>query len=299
MSELHQHHHHGPESDRGLLVAVGINVLLTLAQVMGGIISGSLSLIADALHNLSDAASLGIALFARTLSRKPADEFKTFGYQRAEVIAALINLTLLVTISLYLIYEAIWRIVEPQVITGWIIILVAGIALIIDMITALITFRMSKDSINMKAAFLHNLSDALASIGVIMAGTLILLYEWYWVDTLITFLIAGFVLWQGLTLLPKTIHLLMEGTPEELSSEDIKLSAEKINQVEDVHHIHIWHLDEHRIALEAHVVVTADELKEVEVIKDKLKLLLKDEFNITHSTLEFESHIDANCDEND
>ncbi len=298
MSEHHQHHH-GPESDRGLLVAVGINVLLTLAQVMGGIISGSLSLIADALHNLSDAASLGIALFARTLSRKPADEFKTFGYQRAEVIAALINLTLLVTISLYLIYEAIWRIVEPQVITGWIIILVAGIALIIDMITALITFRMSKDSINMKAAFLHNLSDALASIGVIIAGTLILLYEWYWVDTLITFLIAGFVLWQGLTLLPKTIHLLMEGTPEELSSEDIKLSAEKINQVEDVHHIHIWHLDEHRIALEAHVVVTADELKEVEVIKDKLKLLLKDEFNITHSTLEFESHIDANCDEND
>ena len=299
MSELHQHHHHGPESDRGLLVAVGINVLLTLAQVMGGIISGSLSLIADALHNLSDAASLGIALFARTLSRKPADEFKTFGYQRAEVIAALINLTLLVTISLYLIYEAVWRIVEPQVITGWIIVLVAGIALIIDMITALITFKMSKDSINMKAAFLHNLSDALASIGVIMAGTLILLYEWYWVDTLITFLIAGFVLWQGLTLLPKTIHLLMEGTPEELSSEDIKLSAEKINQVEDVHHIHIWHLDEHRIALEAHVVVTADELKEVEVIKDKLKLLLKDEFNITHSTLEFESHIDANCDEND
>ena len=299
MSEHHQHHHHRPESDRGLLVAVGINVLLTLAQVMGGIISGSLSLIADALHNLSDAASLGIALFARTLSRKPADEFKTFGYQRAEVIAALINLTLLVTISLYLIYEAIWRIVEPQVITGWIIILVAGIALIIDMITALITFRMSKDSINMKAAFLHNLSDALASIGVIMAGTLILLYEWYWVDTLITFLIAGFVLWQGLTLLPKTIHLLMEGTPEDLSSEDIKLSAEKINQVEDVHHIHIWHLDEHRIALEAHVVVTADELKEVEVIKDKLKLLLKDEFNITHSTLEFESHIDANCDEND
>ena len=299
MSELHQHHHHGPESDRGLLDAVGINVLLTLAQVTGGIISGSLSLIADALHNLSDAASLGIALFARTLSRKPADEFKTFGYQRAEVIAALINLTLLVTISLYLIYEAVWRIVEPQVITGWIIVLVAGIALIIDMITALITFKMSKDSINMKAAFLHNLSDALASIGVIMAGTLILLYEWYWVDTLITFLIAGFVLWQGLTLLPKTIHLLMEGTPEELSSEDIKLSAEKINQVEDVHHIHIWHLDEHRIALEAHVVVTADELKEVEVIKDKLKLLLKDEFNITHSTLEFESHIDANCDEND
>ena len=295
----HQHHHRKPESDRGLLVAVGINVLLTFAQIMGGIISGSLSLIADALHNLSDAASLGIALFARKISRKPADEFKTFGYQRAEVIAALINLTLLITISLYLIYEAIWRIVEPQVITGWIMVLVAGIALIVDTITALITYKMSKSSINMKAAFLHNLADALASIGVILAGSFILLYEWYWVDTLVTFFIAGFVLWQGLTLLPKTIHLLMEGTPEGLSSEDIKLSAEQINGVEDVHHIHVWHLDEHRIALEAHVVVTANELKEVEVIKDKLKQLLKDKFNITHSTLEFEHHIEANCDESD
>ena len=295
----HQHHHRKPESDRGLLVAVGINVLLTFAQIMGGIISGSLSLIADALHNLSDAASLGIALFARKISRKPADEFKTFGYQRAEVIAALINLTLLITISLYLIYEAIWRIVEPQVITGWIMVLVAGIALIVDTITALITYKMSKSSINMKAVFLHNLADALASIGVILAGSFILLYEWYWVDTLVTFFIAGFVLWQGLTLLPKTIHLLMEGTPEDLSSEDIKLSAEQINGVEDVHHIHVWHLDEHRIALEAHVVVTANELKEVEVIKDKLKQLLKDKFNITHSTLEFEHHIDANCDESD
>ena len=196
MSGTH-HHHHESNSDKSLLVAVAINVLLTLAQVIGGIISGSLSLVADALHNLSDAASLGIALFARKISRKPADEFKSFGYQRAEVIAALINLTLLITISLYLIYEAIWRIVEPQAITGWIIILVAGIALIIDMITATITFKMSKDSINMKAAFLHNLSDALASIGVIIAGTLILLHEWYWVDTLIAFLLAGFVLWQG------------------------------------------------------------------------------------------------------
>ena len=299
MSNGYHHHHHESDSDTSLFVAVGINILLTLAQVIGGIISGSLSLIADALHNLSDATSLGIALFARKISRKPADEFKTFGYQRAEVIAALINLTLLITISIYLIYEAVWRMVDPQIVAGWIIVLVAGIALIIDTITALITYKMSKKSVNMKAAFLHNLSDALASIGVIIAGTLILLYDWYWVDTLVTFFIAGFVLWQGLLLLPKTIHLLMEGTPENLSSEDIKLLAEKIKGVKDVHHIHIWHLDEHRIALEAHVVVTSEVFKEVELIKDRLKELLKNKFNITHSTLEFEHHIDANCDENE
>ena len=246
MSE--HHYHHEPESDRGLLLAVGINVLLTFAQVIGGIISGSLSLIADALHNLSDAASLGIALFARKISRRPADESKSFGYQRAEVIAALINLTLLITVSLYLIYEAVWRIVEPQVVTGLIIVVVAGVAFVVDMVTASITYRMSKNSLNMKAAFLHNLTDALTSIGVIIAGALILLYQWYWVDTLLTFLIAGFVLWQSMIMLPKTIHLLMEGTPEDLSSAKIKSSMEEAEDVEDVHHIHIWNLDEHRIA---------------------------------------------------
>ncbi len=282
------HHQHAPGSDRGLLGAVFINILLTLAQVIGGIISGSLSLIADALHNLSDAASLGIALFARTIGRKPADKTKSFGYQRAEVIAALINLTLLITVSLYLIYEAVWRIVEPQVVTGLIIVVVAGVAFVVDMVTALITFRMSKNSLNMKAAFLHNLADALTSIGVIIAGALILLYQWYWVDTLLTFLIAGFVLWQGIIMLPKTIHLLMEGTPENLSSDEIKASLEEAKDVEDVHHIHIWNLDEHRIALEAHVVVATNELQEVEVIKRKLKEILKDRFKITHSTLEFE-----------
>jgi len=286
MSE--HHHHHAPESDRGLLLAVGINVLLTLAQAIGGVISGSLSLIADALHNLSDAASLGIALFARKISRRPADESKSFGYQRAEVIAALINLTLLITVSLYLIYEAVWRIVEPQVVTGLIIVVVAGVAFVVDMVTALITYRMSKNSLNMKAAFLHNLTDALTSIGVIIAGALILLYQWYWVDTLVTFLIAGFVLWQGMIMLPKTIHLLMEGTPEDLSSGEIKSSLEEVEDVEDVHHIHIWNLDEHRIALEAHVVVATNELQEVELIKAKLKKMLKDQFKITHSTLEFE-----------
>ncbi len=294
MSRNH-HHHHASESDRSLLIAIFLNGLLTLAQVIGGIISGSLSLIADALHNISDAASLGIALFARTISRKPADEFKSFGYQRDEVIAALINLTLLITVSIYLIYEAVWRVIEPQVIAGWIIVLVAGIALIVDMVTAMITYRLSKNSLNMKAAFLHNLSDALASIGVIIAGALILLYQWYWVDTLVTFLIAGFVLWQGIIMLPKTVHLLMEGTPEELSSVDIKSAMEEVDDVEDVHHIHIWNLDEYRIALEAHVVVTADKLQKVEAIKKKLKQVLKKKFEISHSTLEFEHHIDANC----
>lgn len=296
MSIVHSHHT-GTESDRRLIAAISVNTLLTVAQVVGGILSGSLALIADALHNLSDAASLGIALFARKISRKPPDEFKTFGYKRAETIAALINLTLLVIISLYLIYEAAWRLVEPQVITGWIVIFVASVALIVDTFTAAITYSMSKKSMNMKAAFLHNLSDALASIAVIIAGGLILLYSWYWIDTLLTFSIAGFVLWQGLRMLPKTIHLLMEGTPENLSIETIKRTLEAKEGVQNIHHVHLWHLDEHRIALEAHVVVSAYDLKDIEVLKNSLKKILMENFEISHSTLEFEHPIDGSCAE--
>ena len=290
-------HRTGTEKDKQLFVAVSVNILLTLAQVIGGVISGSLSLIADALHNLSDAASLGIALFARKISRKPPDEFKTFGYKRAEIVAALINLTLLVVISLYLIYEAAWRLLEPQTITAWIVIFVATIALVVDTFTALITYSMSKGSMNMRAAFLHNLSDAVVSVGVIISGGLILLYSWYWVDTLLTFAIAGFVLWQGLLMLPRTIHLLMEGTPVNLSIETIKKRLETKDGVQNVHHIHLWHLDEDRIALEAHVVVTAQNLEDIEVLKGVLKKMLREDFAISHSTLEFEAPTDGSCAE--
>ena len=136
-------------------------------------------------------------------------------------------------------------------------------------------------------------------MGVIGGGVLILIYQWYWVDALITFLIAGLVLWQGLKMLPKTIHLLMEGTPEDISFDEIKESMESISGVSNVHHIHVWNLDEIRIALEAHVVVISENLSDVEKIKDQLKDILNSKFNISHSTLEFEHSIDASCEEND
>ena len=285
----HNHSHHSPEdSDFSLIVAVCINSLLTVFQVIGGILSGSLSLIADALHNLSDAASLGIAIFARKISRRPADNSKTFGYKRAEVIAALINLVILVVISFYLLYEAVWRFFEPVEISGWIIILVAGIALIIDFVTALITFSLSKNNMNMRAAFLHNLSDAMASLAVIVADSLIILYQWYWVDTLLTGMLALFILYQAFAMLPRTIHLLMEGVPDDIDLEAIKITLSKIEHVEDVHHMHIWSLDESTIALEAHVVVDLNDFNDMENTKRIIKKSLLDNYDISHSTLEFE-----------
>ncbi len=273
--------------DRRLGWAIAINMVLTLAQIVGGIVSGSLALIADALHNFSDAASLLIAWVARRIGRQPPDRFKTFGYKRAEVIAALINLVTLVIVGLYLVYEALWRIAEPQVIEGWTVVVVAAVALVVDVATALLTYRMSKRSLNIRAAFLHNVSDALASLGVIVAGTLIILYDWYWTDTALTLLIAAYVLYQAATLLPKTIHILMQGAPEEVDLDEVIAAMEGVAGVTNVHHLHIWQLDEHHNALEAHVVI--DDFGQTQVVKLALKAALEARFSIAHSTLEFET----------
>ncbi len=291
----HHHHHHDTSTmtEKKLWWAVGANMLLTLAQIIGGLVSGSLSLIADALHNFSDAASLLIALIAIRIGRKPADDFKTFGYKRAETIAALINLNSLILIGLYLCYEAVTRFINPQPIEGWIVIWVAGIALTVDLYTAALTYRESKTSMNIRAAFLHNLTDALASVGVIVAGALILLYGWVWADSAVTLAIAAYVLWHGIHEIPQVIHLLMEGTPDNISITDVIAKLESHKKVVNAHHLHVWRIDEHRNALEAHIVVT--DYNKLDEVKTDLKSLLKNEFHLEHSTLEFELK-DCKCD---
>jgi len=286
----HNHHHSDPSQigERRLWWAVLANILLTFAQIIGGAVSGSLSLIADALHNFSDAASLLIALVAIRIGRKPPDQFKTFGYKRAETVAALINLTTLIIIGLYLCYEAIMRFITPEPVAGWMVVIVAGIALAVDVFTALLTYSQSKTSMNIKAAFLHNVTDALASVGVIIAGTLILLYGWVWTDAAMTLLISGYVLYQGFTETPKVIHLLMEGAPKGLNMQNVTSVMEAVEGVLNVHHVHVWQLDEHRNALEAHVVLEKD--TDMDALKRCLKKLLQDKFEIEHSTLEFENN---------
>ena len=289
-------HSHGEEkmSDGRLVLAVALNVLLTIAQIIGGILSGSLALIADALHNFSDAASLGLALFARRIGRRPADKLMTFGYARAEVVAALINLTTLLIIGFYLLVEAINRFADPQPVEGWTVIGVAGIALVIDVITAVMVYASSKDSINMKAAFLHNVSDALASVGVIAAGILILLYDLYIADLIITILIAAYVIYQGISLMPRTVRLLMGAVPDEVEFGRIVADLSKIDGVKDVHHVHVWSISEHSFALEAHIVPQLKSLEAFETVKSAARAMLAEKHAITHGT--FEACLRADCD---
>lgn len=288
-------HDHGTEtlSDGRLIAATAINMLLTLAQIVGGILSGSLGLIADALHNFSDAASLALALFARKIGRRPADKLMTFGYARAEVVAALINLTTLLIIGFYLLVEAINRFADQQPVEGWTVIIVAGVALIIDIGTAILVYRGSKDSLNMRAAFLHNVSDALASVGVIAAGILIIAYDLYIADLIITGIIAGYVIWQGISLLPRTIRLLMGAVPDELEYDQIVTALKQSEGIAGIHHVHIWSISEHHRALEAHIVPSQVSLEKFESVKATARTMLKDNYGIEHAT--FEACIEANC----
>jgi len=285
----HDHHHHGLASafggDRRLIIAISVNVLLTVAQIIGGVFAGSLALIADAIHNLSDAAALGIALIARRIARVPADEDHTFGHGRAELIGAVFNLSWLVFIGLFLIVEAIKRLIDPQPVEGWTVVIVAGIALIVDVWTVLLTYRMAKDSMNIRAAFIHNMSDALASLGVIVGGVLILTFGWHFIDAIVTLAIAGYILAHAGMEIPKAIHILMQGVPRDLDVAEVTADLKNVAGVIEIGHVHIWHIDEHRRSFEAHILIDGPD--EMEPVKLALRQRLEDEFNITHSTLEF------------
>jgi len=276
------------KSDQRLIWALLVNVILTFAQIAGGVISGSLALIADALHNFSDAVSLLIALIARKWAEKPADKNRTFGYKRAELIGAMINLTTLILIGFYLLFEAVMRIFEPEPITGWIVVIIACVALIIDVITAALTYALAKNSLNIRAAFLHNLADALSSVAVIIAGTLIILYEWYFVDTICTFIIACYVIYHGYIEIQSVIRILMQSVPTDIDINEVTAKLEEIEHVQEVHHLHVWELNEHDRSLEAHIVISEAGHQDTEIIKGQIKDILNESFQITHSTIEFE-----------
>ena len=285
----HGHSHIDPMSgDRRVSIAIWANALLTIAQVVGGILSGSLALIADALHNFSDMASLVIAFAARKIARRPADARMTFGYGRIEIVAALINYTTLILVGFYLIYEGGMRMIDPPEVQGWMVVILGGVALAVDTLTAALTYSMQKDSVNIRALFLHNLSDALASVAVIVGGSLIILYDMRWVDPAITIGIAVYILYLAFTEIGGPIRTLMLGIPPDINSASVIEAIGDVDGVADVHHLHLWQMQEHEAALDCHVVLNLDAWSRVEDIKSEIKARLKNDFGIGHSSLEFE-----------
>ncbi|MBJ3776239.1 cation diffusion facilitator family transporter [Acuticoccus mangrovi] len=286
----HAHHHHVDPAAGDLKVgfAVLVNLLLTVVQVVGGVLAGSLALIADALHNLSDALSLVIAYGARKIARRGSDERMTFGYGRIEIVAALINYTTLIVVGLYLVSEAVMRFFEPEGVEGWVVVWIAGVALVIDVVTALLTFSMSKTSMNIRAAFLHNVADALGSVAVIFAGTLIILFGWHIVDPLVTLLISGYILWMSFKEIGGVIRILMLGSPPGIETADVIAAVKEIDGVSDVHRVRFWQMQENATAFDAHVVIDRGEWTHADAIKAAIKAKLKARFGIAQSTLELE-----------
>lgn len=293
----HGHNHIDPNAgDARIIWAIAGNMGLTLAQIIGGVLSGSLALIADALHNFSDAIALILAFAARKISRRPADEQMSFGYGRVEVVAALINYTTLIVLSLYLIYESVLRFANPQPIDGWMVVWIAAIALVIDLATAALTYSMSKESMNIRAAFVHNISDALGSVAVIVAGTLVILKGWVWVDPVVTLMIAAYILWHVKSEVGGVVRVLMLGAPEGMDAQEVIAAVRAVPGVTDLHHLHLWQMQEHDAAMQAHIVIKTGSWGQADSIKAQIKAQLADQFGIKHSTLEMEcaAHV---CDE--
>lgn len=293
----HRGHHHHVDPEAGDLrvgLAVAVNLVLTVAQIAGGLIAGSVALIADAVHNLSDAMTLVIAFAARRIARRPATPAMSFGWGRAELVAALVNYTTLIVLSVWLGFEAAGRILNPPEVAGGIVIALAGLALVIDLATAALTWQLAKESLNIRAAFLHNLADAGTSVAVILGGLLILLYDWRLADPLITLGISAWILWHALHEIGPVIRILMMGAPEDIESEAVRRALSAAAGVEDVHHLHLWQLDENRAALEAHLVLA--EGHDFAAVTARAKELVAARFGIRHATFETETRASGCAD---
>lgn len=287
------HHHHGEVSEKTvkyLLISFIINMLLSVVEIVGGIIAGSVSLIGDALHNTSDAFSILIAVIAFKIGRKKADHKYTYGFKRAEIIGGFVNLILLFISGVYLIVEGIGRLISPEPIEGGIIIWVSVLALIIDAATAKLSHHGSEHNTNMRMVFLHNLADALGSVGVIISGLFVVWLNIYWIDGLVALMIAAYMIYQSVLSFPKVVNILMNAAPDGLDLAAVEKALLKIDGVCDVHHLHIWSVNENDVSLECHIV--ADNL---ELVQTAAKLLNK-EFGITHCNIQIENCADcADC----
>ena len=276
-------------------MAILLNLLITIAEIVGGIVSGSLALLSDAVHNLSDTMSLGVSLVARRISRKEATASKTFGYRRAEIVGAFINLITLVIIALFLIKESVERFLDPRPVAGGIMLTVALIGLAANAATAFLLYRGSRSSLNLRSAFLHILTDGLSSVGVVLGALLIIYFDVYIVDPLITLAISAYLLVHSYGMLRQTVNILMEGTPHGTDLDAIVEGVRRIDGVVDLHHLHVWQLDETHLALEAHLLILKRDLEDMETIKRTVKSYLGRVHDISHSTLELETTL---CDPN-
>lgn len=290
MAHHHSHDHTHAHTDlkgRNLLISIFLNVIITASQIIGGIVSGSLALLSDALHNFSDVISLVVSFIANKLAKKQASIHRTFGYKRAEILAAFINASTLIIVAILLIIEAVKRFQKPEAIASDLVIWLSLLGIIANGLSVLLLKKDSETNMNMKSAYLHLLTDMMASIAVLIGGLLMKYYQVFWVDSVLTFAIALYLIWMGYDLLKNSTKVLMLFTPETIPVKKIVEEINAFSSIKNVHHVHIWQLNEEEIHLEAHIDFNNNiTLSQFDAILQKIEALVLKKYDINHVNIQ-------------
>jgi len=287
----HDHEHTG----RNLAITVILNGIITISQFVGGVISGSLALISDALHNLSDVISVILAYLAHRIGLRPQTQKSTFGYKRAEILAAFINALTLIAISVYLLVEAGKRFMNPKEV-DYVWMLGLGIlGFFANGLSVILLHHSKEENLNIRAAYLHLIGDALTSLAVIAGAVFIWLFQVYWIDSLVTVLISIYIFIHTYKILKESVGILMQFAPPDIDQKEIVSVLIEIPEISSVHHIHLWRLADHQINFEAHLVLSENiPVAETHSITEDAKRLLNSRFNITHTTFQYE-YVSCKC----
>lgn len=312
VSHTHDHggHAHGPtardaarmeprersKEKRSLMLTLAVTSTIMLLEAIGGWLSGSLALQADAGHMLADSSSLLLAIVAISFASRPADRKRTYGFYRAEILAALANGAALLLVAAFIFWEAVQRLRSPEEIQVGTMLVIAGIGLFANLIGLLLLHGRSHASLNVRGAYLHVLGDALSSVGVLVAGVVIWATGWLYADALISIVISGVIVWGALRLIREAVDVLLEAVPAHLDLAEVLHAMEDAEGVVTVHDLHIWTISSGMHALSAHVVVSSCDLGRSDAILGRLRRMLLERFGLDHVTLQIETP--AHCEEN-
>jgi len=293
----HNHNHHHPEvKGKRLFLTILLNAGITVAELIGGIISGSISLISDAIHNFSDVLSLIISYSANKLARRDATERQTFGYKRSEIIAAFLNSATLIVLAFYILYEAVKRFINPVKVSGNLVIWLALGSIVVNALSVLFIKSDAKDNMNIKSAYLHLFGDMLTSVAVMFGGILIKYFHIYWIDPILSILIALYLLQMSWNIFKTSLQIMMQFTPPDIDLNAIAHEVEEIEGVKNLHHIHVWQINEHEIMFEAHIDLEENiTISSFETILYKAEQILN-KYKINHVTLQPEYSVDDSKD---
>ncbi len=291
MEHNHGHHHHHEVSGKNIGITILLNVIITVSQIIGGILSGSIALLTDALHNFSDVISLLLSWLTNRLAKRKSTGKQTYGFKRAEILSAFINSATLIAIAIFLIVEAIKRFANPQEVQSELVIWFALGSIIINLISVLLLRKDAKESMNMKSAYLHLLTDVMTSIAVLIGGILMKYFNIYRIDSILSVLIAIYLIHSSYKLLIASIKILMQFTPEEIDIYDIRDQIISVENIENIHHIHFWQLNDKDIFFEAHIDLKEDvKISEFQTTLSELESILKKN-NISHFNIQPEFNV--------